>query len=261
MSYERLLLILSVLPVLLIGLFIYKKDKEKEPTALLTKLFFGGIGACFLTLLITFILKMIFPFLKVETSELNLIQLLLYAFLVVALVEEFSKWFFVYIISYNNKEFDELYDMILYSTFVALGFACFENILYVFQGGVITGIVRALLAVPSHACDGVIMGYYLGLSKNDVLNNNGNKHIKYLVLSIIVPTILHGTYDYLLFTGRIIFLIIFFAYVIIVYIFIFKKIKKITLINKKIKYKDNYCPICGHIVESNFCPGCGRKNN
>ena len=39
-------------------------------------------------------------------------------------------------ISYNDNAFNEYYDAILYCVFVALGFACFENLLYVYQNGI-----------------------------------------------------------------------------------------------------------------------------
>ncbi len=45
------------------------------------------------------------------------------------------------------------------------------------------------------------------------------------------------------------------------YVYVIKKVKKVSSIEGKIKYKDNYCPNCGHKVESNFCPVCGRKND
>ena len=86
-------------------------------------------------------------------GQMNFIQLLFYVFVVIALVEEASKWFFVYKISYNHNEFDSLYDMIVYASFVALGFACFENILYVYSSGIVTGFVRAVSAVPGHVCE------------------------------------------------------------------------------------------------------------
>ena len=44
--------------------------------------------------------------------------------------------------------------------------------MYVYENGFVVGIVRALLAVPGHACDGLFMGYYLGLSKTGQLYNN-----------------------------------------------------------------------------------------
>ena len=108
MEYESILLIISILPVILIGMFIYYKDKQKEPLKLLTKLFLAGIGSCFLVLIISYILELIFPFFNSDTSNLNLIELIFYVFIKVALVEEFCKWIMAYKISYKDKNFDEL---------------------------------------------------------------------------------------------------------------------------------------------------------
>lgn len=260
MVQELILFTISILPVILIGLFIYKKDKNKEPTKLLIKLFLGGIGSCILVTFISYILGLIFPIFNTSTENLNSIELIIYIFIGIALVEEFSKWIFAYKLSYNDEEFDELYDAIIYSIFVALGFASLENLLYVYQFGITTGIIRALLAVPGHACDGMFMGYYLGLAKISDINNKKDIKIKNLILSMLIPTITHGIYDYCLLNGKNIFIIFFFIFVIFIYVYVIKKIKKISSINRKIKYKNNYCPNCGHIIDSNFCPICGRKN-
>ena len=52
---------------------------------------------------------------------------------------------------------------------------------------------------------------------------------------------MHGIYDYCLFTGNFIFTIIFYIFVFIVYIITLKRIKRLSSINRKMKYKDNYC--------------------
>ena len=260
MNSEIILFTVSALPIVLIGMFVYKKDRQKEPIKLLTKLFLSGIGSCFLVFIISYILGLIFPILSADASKLNLIQLFIHVFIGVALVEEFCKWIMAYKISYNDKDFDEFYDIVLYCIFVALGFAFFENLLYVYEGGVGTGVIRALLAVPGHACDGVLMGYYLGLSKINALNNRTLFQKKYLILSILIPTLAHGIYDYCLFTGRLIFIIIFLIFIVCMYIYVLRKVKKISSINRKMKYQDNFCPNCGHVVDGNFCPICGRKN-
>lgn len=260
MAVELILFTVSVLPVVLIGLFVYKKDRQKEPAKLLVKLFLGGMGSCFLVLIASLISGLIFPIFSADAKTLNLVELIIYVFIGIALVEEFCKWIMAYKIAYNDKDFDELYDAILYCVFVALGFACFENLMYVYDGGIGTGLIRAILAVPGHACNGMFMGYYFGLSKLGALNNRNDIKTKNLVLSILIPTITHGIYDYCLFTQRILFIILFFIFVICMYVYVLKKIKKISSINRKMKYKDNYCPNCGHIVDGNFCPVCGRKN-
>lgn len=262
-----LLILLSILPVFLVGYFVYKKDKNKEPTSVLVKLFLGGLLSVVLTLIITGVIYTIFPFFSIEKNELNLIELFFSVFFGVALIEEISKFTFLYLFSYNEKNFDEFYDMILYAVFVALGFAGFENVLYVIENGIDSfgaglgvGLFRALSAVPGHAWDGVFMGYYLGLAKISSINNNKQLERKNKILAVVVPTILHGIYDFCLFTGSWFFIGIFFIFLIGVYILAIKKINLISSIKGKIKYKNSYCPNCGTRVESDYCPECGGKN-
>ena len=258
---ELILFLISVLPVFLLGLFIYKKDKNKEPIKLLVKLFVGGILSCFLVLFISMILGIVFPIFSADSDTLNAMELLVYVFIGVALVEEFCKWIFSYKLAYNDYHFEEIFDMIVYCVFVSLGFAFFENLFYVYDNGIATGIIRALSAVPGHACYGVFMGYYLALAKRSQLDNKDEVRKKYIFNSIFVPTILHGIYDYCLFIGNLFFFIIFIIFVICIYVFTLKKIKKMSSLNKKIKYFNNYCPMCGTKVESSFCPMCGNKND
>ena len=104
------------------------------------------------------------------------------------------------------------------------------------------------------------MGYYLSLSKIAITNNRKDLKNKNLFLSILIPTITHGIYDYCLFSKSGLLIILFFIFVVVMYIVALKRVKKVSSINKKFKYKDNYCPNCGHIVDSNYCPNCGRKN-
>lgn len=254
------LLIASVLPVIILAFYIYNKDKDKEPIGLLIKLFVGGVGSLFLTLIITLILSLFFPDIIADTASLSFVDLFFHVFFGVALVEEFSKWLVLYHTSYSHYEFDQVFDMIVYSAFVALGFACFENILYVYENGVGTAIIRGLLAVPGHFCDGIFMGYYLSMAKVADINHNYSSMQKYKFLSLLVPVMLHGVYDFCLFTGNIGFIIIFFVFIISLYIKSFRKIKKMSLYNKKLRYNNKFCSNCGHRVESDYCPECGRKN-
>lgn len=255
-----ILFFISILPVILIGAYIYRKDYDKEPRKLLIKLFGSGILSCLFVLLMSELLFKVFPILAKEYQELNMWQLIIKVFLGIALVEEFWKWIFVYKISYHSKYFDHIYDMIIYATFVSLGFAFLENILYVFSSGIGVGLFRAITSVPGHASHGVMMGYYLGLAKLSEINNNHQLKKKNMILSLIVPTILHGIYDYCLMTGKVIFVLLFFIFVILLYIYAVKRLKKFSLIKRKIKYKYNYCPFCGYKVNSDYCPICGHKN-
>ena len=91
----QILLFLSVLPSILLGSYIYKNDKvEKEPKGLLVKLFLGGVGSTGLTIFLSGFLFRFFPILDTDEST-NLFTLFISVFIGVALIEEFSKYFFL----------------------------------------------------------------------------------------------------------------------------------------------------------------------
>ena len=220
------LLIASITPVIIFLYLIFKKDKNKEPIGLLAKCFFGG----FLSIIITLIIAV--PMMKIGTAfQSPLFKSFYDAFFVAAIPEEFAKFIVLYWIIWESKFFDEHYDGIIFAVFVSLGFALVENILYVFGHGIGIAFMRAILAVPGHGLFAVAMGYFLSLAKF----NKQNDLQKYLVLSLVVPMGLHGTYDFLLMyssnlskedTGvTMILLIIFTAFIIFLWRYGIKKIK------------------------------------
>ena len=179
-----LLLALSILPVVLLLVFIYRQDKyEKEPLGLLIRAFIGGMIAIPLDLVAVHLVQ------GVLSSETVFYS----AFIEAGLCEELCKFLILFLTIWWNKNFNEYMDGIVYAVFVSLGFACVENILYVFQGGVSTGIVRALLSVPGHFLFGVIMGYFFSLAK---FNEKGR--FGYLLLSLFAAALGHGLFDWLL---------------------------------------------------------------
>lgn len=220
------LLIASITPVLILLYLIFKKDKNKEPTGLLAKCFFGG----FLSIIIALIIGLLMTYIG-NAFQSPLFKSFYDAFFVAAIPEEFSKFIILYWIIWKSKFFDEHYDGIIYAVFVSLGFALVENILYVFESGIGIAFMRAILAVPGHGLFAVAMGYFLSLAK---FNKQSNLQ-KYLVLSLVVPIGLHGTYDFLLMYSSnlskedagyaVILLIIFTIFIIFLWRFGIKKIK------------------------------------
>lgn len=184
-----LLLALALAPGVAIVLYIYLKDKhEREPLGLLLMSFFYGVLSIFVTLLISWPLEMI------VINKQDAGELFADAFFKVALVEEFSKFVFIRFILFRNKNFNEPFDGIVYTAMVGMGFATLENILYVYQYGIPTGIMRMFTAVPAHACFAILMGYYIGLAKF-----THRKNLYYSALALIAATVFHGLYDYFLF--------------------------------------------------------------
>lgn len=242
----NILVLVAVLPSILLGWYIYKNDtQEKESAKLLTTLFIGGVLAIPLTLFIEFIMDF---FTSVSGETGNIAETFIYAFIYVALAEEFSKLFFLKLYSWKNPEFDYLYDGLIYAAFVALGFATIENLLYVSQLGFATAIVRAITAVPGHFFDGIFMGYFYSKAKEAQVLNNKKMSYSYMVLSLFIPLVLHGLYDFLCFMGTDVFMIVFFIFVIILYIVSFRLIKKLSLITTDItgynrKYNNRFYTI------------------
>lgn len=234
-----LLFAIAILPVVLILKYIHQKDKNKEPISLLIKLFLAGVASCFLVILISTILEPIFPFMQIDVSSPNnnFLDVLLYSFVGVALIEEFCKFSMTYALGYRHKEFDEAFDIVVYSIFVAIGFAGFENILYVLPNGIRTGISRGLLAVPGHACDGLFMGYYLSLAKLAAIKKDKTEERENIIKSIIIPTVLHGIYDFCCFIGNNLFFIVFIVFIIFLYIIAIRKINYLSKNNKKLYEK------------------------
>ena len=215
------ILLISLAPILIIAFYIYFRDKyEKEPISMLLWAF--ALGA-----IITLPIIFIEGFLdnhwnkKFEPHNLHLLTNAAYvAFVVAALTEETFKYIAFFFI-WNNKNFNEKFDGIVYAVFISLGFAAVENILYVIQHGTGTGIIRAFTAVPAHALFGVAMGYYFGQAKFTVTD----KTLK-LVLALTIPILLHGIYDFILFSENTYLLILFVPYIIYLWIVGFKRMKK-----------------------------------
>lgn len=184
------LLALALAPGIAIGLYIYLKDKhEPEPLSLLLISFLYGCASIFVTLIISYPLDVLLA-LRID----NVVDQFANAFFKVALVEEFSKFVFIRFILYRNKNFNEPFDGIVYAIMVGMGFATLENVLYVFQFGFTTGIVRMFTAVPAHATFAILMGYFLGKAKF-----THRREIAYSITALLVATAFHGAYDYFLF--------------------------------------------------------------
>ncbi len=185
---KLLLLALALAPGAVIGLYIYIKDKyEREPIRLVVLSFFLGVASTVVTLLISLPINYFIPI-----DEKSLSEQAVHAFLLVALIEEFSKFIFVRWVLYPNKNFNEPFDGIVYAVSVSLGFAGFENILYVMNSdnGIATGILRMFTAVPAHATFAVLMGYFLGRAKHEP----GKSYFAWYGLG--AATLFHGAYDY-----------------------------------------------------------------
>lgn len=186
------LLLLALAPGIAISVFIYARDQyNREPFGHLLASFGLGVLAIIPPLGIQLILGPIAH--KWFYSLNSWFYYFFDAFLVVALSEEFSKYFVLQRYALRKRAFDEPFDGIVYSVIVSMGFATAENIGYVMQHGFATGMIRMFMSVPAHACFAVMMGYYVGKARFDKFNRD-----LYLRLGILLAVIFHGLYDFFL---------------------------------------------------------------
>jgi RsiW-degrading membrane proteinase PrsW (M82 family) len=189
---DRNLLGLTLGPGLAIAIFIFWKDKlDPEPRRLLIRAFFLGCLSVLPAIGLNMFLKTV---LNVRVSE-SMFETFTYAFFVVGLAEELSKFLFLRYNLFLRSEFDEPYDGITYAVMIAMGFATLENFLYVYKSSNAYSVawLRAFTAVPAHATFAIAMGYFAGLAKF-----NREKRLSYLIKGLIVAILMHGFYDFLL---------------------------------------------------------------
>lgn len=205
------LLIIAILPAVVLMLVIYKCDRvEPEPI----RLVLGMMGLGILSVIPTLICELIADIgLSLFLDTDSAIYHFLNAFFGVALIEEFWKLFFVMIFVWKKKAFNYRFDAIVYCVASSLGFALLENIVYVMQSGLGTGISRAILSVPGHCTFAIFMGYFLGNAKLFAVQGKKEKSMLWLVLALIMPTLQHGFFDFCLFMESGILVLVFLVFV------------------------------------------------
>lgn len=190
-------LTVALLPAILLLLYIWKKDPQKEPTGQLVKAVLWGVAIC---IPIGFVELGIQEVLFGGKMPTDLWSSTAQAFLLAAVPEEAAKLFALWMILHKNPHFDEHFDGIVYAVCVGLGFAAIENVFYVIQSEeewLTVGIIRSLLAVPGHYAFAVLMGFYYSLY------HFVDHSKKTAVCILLVPVIAHGIYDAIAFSGMV----------------------------------------------------------
>jgi len=208
-------ILIALAPVAILVFYTYHRDKyDKEPIGwLITALFLGGIIAV--------------PVIFVENilSELGTGLQGLYgsafsAFVVASFTEESFKLFAFAMVFVFNKKFNELFDGIVYATFISLGFAAVENVMYVMEHGNQVGLLRGITAVPAHALFGITMGFYYSSGRF-----YPSERRKAYPLCFLMPFLLHGVYDFILFSEKNMLLLLFIPFMIYLWYISLKKMK------------------------------------
>lgn len=223
MSILGIYVLAAVLPAFFLLRYIYKMDTvEKEPGYLLWALLLAGVWAALASIVLESVGSAV---LNSTFSSDDPYYHIIFAFVVVAAVEEGTKLFFLKRRSWRDPNFNYMFDGIVYSVFVSLGFAAFENIKYVFSYGLSVALPRALLAVPGHLGFAVFMGIFYRRAKLCESRGQSFGAKVNMALGYAAAVLLHGFYDSCCMIGTSRATTIFVIFVIAMYFIVFGMIK------------------------------------
>lgn len=218
-----LLFTLGIIPSFAWLVFFLKEDVHPEPKKIILKVFISGFFITFIVIAIQFVFQDIFNFYKIADGNP-------FSLFIFALSEEILKFLAVYFVIRKSEFFDEPVDAMIYMIVAALGFAMVENLAIMLSiteiseaFGIIT--IRFVGATLLHALSSAIVGYWW--AKGFIRNN---MPFAYIAIGIIIATILHTFFNYLIITfeDAIVYSVMFLT---IVAMFIFWDFEKIKTIN------------------------------
>ena len=195
---EIVLIFVALFPAVVLWVYIWKQDTQREPTNWLIKAVMYGVAIAFPVSLIEYGINALF--FGTNGGPTTLFGTTFDAFFVAALPEESFKLLALWLLLRKNPFYDEHFDGIVYAVSIGLGFAAIENILYIFdniENWRSVAITRAFLAVPGHYAFGVLMGYYYSL------HHFVDHSRRTAVLTLLIPVLAHGIYDALALTGMV----------------------------------------------------------
>ena len=184
-----ILLSLTIAPSLIILFYVTQSDRFPEPTEKIIKTFLWGLAIIIPAGIANDLLISNWNLLKIDAS-------ISHSFLSAGPIEEGLKFLILITIIGKYKDYDHPVDGIVYCVCLSQGFATLENIYYVYSlygASYEVALLRAISAVPAHAMFGAVMGifysqYLLAKKRKDKSN--------FLILSIMIPIILHSFYNY-----------------------------------------------------------------
>ena len=238
------LLALTLIPPFFLLWRVYQNDKiEKEPPKFLLIIFVLGmlstIPAGILEMAGAIVLELILPQEFINSAAGSRVYNFLFFMIVVGGAEELVKFLAMRIPTWRNKDFNYVFDGVVYGVTAAMGFAALENVLYVFIGengpSLSTAGMRSWTSIPMHCITGVFMGHYYGIAKAAERWSDSRIRVpslrykirnRMLCNCILIPMVLHGIYDFIVSDGSTIALLLFFVYIIVLDIFAFRSLKK-----------------------------------
>ena len=213
----------ALLPTIVLLHYTHRHDTvENEPPPLLLSLLLWGAAAAVCSGVVESVGMRLLDRLAWDSPFYNI----LLAFMVVAVVEEGFKFFFLYRATWRHPAFNYRFDGIVYAVFVSLGFAALENLRYVFSYGLSVAIPRAFLAVPGHMAFSIFMGLWYGRAKLYESWGEYGQCQRRLWAGYAAAVFLHGVYDSCALTGTFLSSMIFLVFVVLTFTAAYRSLKR-----------------------------------
>ncbi len=165
LAVDPVLIAAAIIPAIVLLIKVYQADRvEKEPPALLLSLVLYGIVATGLAMVAEMLGSAL---VGLVLAEGTILYKAVFYFAVVAISEEGFKYLLLKRRTWRSPAFNYQFDGVVYAVFVSLGFALWENISYVATYGFQVALLRAVTAIPGHACFGVFHGS-LGMERRKI---------------------------------------------------------------------------------------------
>ena len=206
----------TILPPILLGFIVWKSDKFPEPGKFLVASFLLGVSIIFpLDLFIRIAEDHLAPMFgidldtiktwnegawKEDDAEYPAAARTFMSFFRAAFLEEGIKFALLIFFCVRLSDLNEPMDAIVYGAAIGLGYAAIENVGYLNYGDLETAWTLSIVKVRyipliMHLGFGVIMGWLLSLNLFE--ERSAFKRRVMLILSLAIPVILHGSYNYL----------------------------------------------------------------
>lgn len=184
--YERLFVLLfSLVPTIFLVVYVlYTDRKSSEPKKNIIICLLSG----FLTIGLAF---------NLENAVMPYIKNNVFLIYVLASIEEMCKISIFLLFICDNKNYDDIYDGIVYMSLIALSFAGLENVIYAFSESTVSSsislsLMRDFTTIPLHVICGVVIGHYMSLAS---FSKDKNKRWKNYLFAFLVPSFIHGSFN------------------------------------------------------------------
>jgi protease PrsW len=189
----------AVAPALLVLWLVVATDERPVPPILVWMAFLLGAASISLLGLARA------PFASVAAvSDSPWLGLALRSIFGVAAPEELVKILVVVAISSRRRPFADPMDTVVYGAAVGLGFAAYENIVYLSAYPEMwrsLAVLRSVLTVPFHGALGIIAGAYIAIARSGTAlgahrRDKGWARIRTWALIVLAPIGLHASFDF-----------------------------------------------------------------